>query len=129
MSETRRPKVLVAAPQSTERRDLVYLLEDLGAHVVAVVSMRAMVSHVSSDVLDLAIVNVDLSDGSGLELIPGIKARFHGVRAVALARQKTSRLREASMESGALDLLRFPVRESDLRRILEGMALELGRPR
>jgi DNA-binding NtrC family response regulator len=129
MTETRRLKVLVAAPQSPERRDLLGLLEDLGAHVVAVVSMRAMVAHASSDVLDLALVSMDLSDGSGLELIPAIKARFPGVRAIALARRRTSRLKEASMESGALDLLRLPVRESDLRRILDGLALELGHPR
>ena len=126
MSETRRPKVLVAAPQSPERRDLLYLLEELGAQVVAVVSMRAMVVHASSDVLDLAIVSVDLSDGSGLELIPEIKARFPGVRAVALARQRTSRLLEASRESGALGLVRLPVREKEIRRIMEGVASEVG---
>lgn len=83
------------------------VLEELGHHVVGLASTpEAAVSTVKREHPDCCLLDVSFPDGSGIDVIPLIRAASPGTAVLVLSAVDDPRVAEAAMERGAMGFLR-----------------------
>jgi CheY-like chemotaxis protein len=110
------PSIAVVEDGETTRRFLIEILSGEGYYVRAYSTVAEAAEVLTRVPPDLLIVDVELPDGSGLDLIPLVANRTGGARAPAIVVSGGSTEDEIvkAYETGAVDYVVKPFRETDL---------------
>lgn len=103
-------EVLVVEDEAAQRDHAVELLEPLGAVVTVAGSMADALGHTKHRLYALALVDFNLPDGTGLELLQRWKAE--GVtpsRVVMLSAHRSEQIRDICLDAGFADVLIKPL--------------------
>ncbi len=119
LPRARRPlQILLAEDNAETRVFLRRMLADLSHNVTAVDSLAAALIAVEGQTFDLLISDIELSDGSGLELMRTLGGRFVGT-GIALSGFGSDEDVRLSKEAGFADHLTKPVDFRRLEHIIE----------
>ena len=111
-------KVLVLDDDPAVSQLLARLLGGLGADVMLAQSLHDAFEVFEDSPPALALIDVHLGDGNGLDLVPQTRERHPGCVTAVLTADESPAVRAAAAEAGADHFLSKPVRIDDLRRLL-----------
>ena len=113
-------KVLLVDDDAPLRRNLVKALERLGYEVAAAASLREAYDVAAAFAPDFAVVDLNLSDGHGMELIHSLQEGRPGLRVVVLTGYDSIASSIVATKAGAVAYLAKPVKPEDLAAVLAG---------
>jgi two-component system, NtrC family, response regulator AlgB len=111
--------VLVVDDERNIRKALRVCLEELGCAVIEAASAEAALSLASYEALELAFVDLRLSDGNGLELIPKLLASNRELDIVLITAYATFDTAVEAIKRGARDYLPKPFTPVQIRHLVE----------
>ena len=114
-------RILLVEDQADTVRLYSLFLESLGHHVVTAGTLADARPLCQNGPLDLLIADINLPDGKGWEL--GTLATQRGIQAIAVSARAYPSDAARSLASGFCTHLPKPVNLSDLRKIIESIAL------
>ncbi len=113
-------KVLLVDDDAPLRRNLIRSLERLGYEVAPAASLREAYDVAASFVPDCAVIDLNLSDGHGMELIRALQTVRPGLRVVVLTGYDSIASSVVATKAGAIAYLAKPVTPEDLASALAG---------
>ena len=111
--------VLLCEDDEELRISVAELLELRGYHVAAVGTLRAASAAVRARAFDVALIDLDLPDGSGLVLAGEIRAAGHATRLIVTSGDEAASTRSRARDAGFERFLVKPVTERQLLAALE----------
>lgn len=109
-------KVFVVDDAPEVRKRLVALLQRIPSVTVIgeADSMRTAVDRMGSVAIDVMLLDLQLGDGSGLDVLAAVKSRLPGVRVIVISNFANGQYRQASLAAGADAFLD---KSNELRRL------------
>ncbi len=118
-------KVLLVDDDAPLRRNLVRALERLGYEIATAASLREAYDVAASFVPEFAVVDLNLTDGHGMELVETLQELRPGIRVVVLTGYDSIASSIVATKAGAVGYLAKPVKPEELAAALAG---ELDQP-
>jgi NtrC-family two-component system response regulator AlgB len=115
-------RVLVVDDEKNIRATLALALEQIGCTVALAAGAEAAIALTAREVFDLALVDLKLAEGSGLDLIPRLVAASPGLDIVVITAYATVDTAVEAMRRGALDYLPKPFTPAQIRHLVEKAA-------
>jgi DNA-binding NarL/FixJ family response regulator len=121
--------VLVVDDTAEVRKRLLALLRRIPAVTVVgeADSVKSALEGLASTAVDVVLLDLQLGDGTGLDVLAAVRARHPGVRAIVISNFANGPYRQASLAAGATVFLDKSIEFGRLDEILRGWA-EDGRP-
>ena len=116
-------KVLLVDDDAPLRRNLVRTLERMGYEVASAASLREAYDVAASFLPDFAVVDLNLTDGHGMELIQSLQEVRPGLKVVVLTGYDSIASSIVAAKAGAVAYLAKPVKPEDLAAALDGNPL------
>jgi two-component system, response regulator RegA len=113
-------KVLLVDDDAPLRRNLVRTVERMGYEVAAAASLREAYDVAASFMPDFAVVDLNLTDGHGMELIQSLQEVRPGLKVVVLTGYDSIASSIVATKAGAVAYLSKPVKPEDLEAALAG---------
>ncbi len=128
MDDAKAPVILIVDDEKTIRTFLSRALISQGYTVVAADTLGSAIEHISSREFDLLIIDKNLPDGSGLDIIATIRDKGHRTEAILITGYSDT---ESAIQAVALGVFRYIRKPFDLDdlKIDINNALETGRLR
>ena len=102
--------ILLVEDEAAHRAHAVEMLEPLGASVTTAGSMAEALAATGRTRFDLALVDFNLPDGTGLELLHRWRAEGHAPRRVVLvSSHRSAPIRDICLAAGFADVLAKPL--------------------
>src|SRR5947207_3246863 len=124
--QCRRPesmlRVLVVDDEKNIRSTLALALEGMGCAVGLAATAESALAQAGREAFDLALVDLKLAQGSGLDLIPRLIAENPGLDVVVITAYATIDTAVEAMRRGALDYLPKPFTPAQIRHLVERTA-------
>ena len=118
------PRLLVVEDDAISQRFLRDALDSLPAHVDAAGSLQAALACATLQRHDLWLVDVNLPDGDGFQLLEQLRARHPGVTALAHTADASPELRQRLLAAGFSEVLVKPFgRDQLLKMVRRTLAL------
>jgi two-component system response regulator RegA len=111
-------RVLVVEDDRVYREAVVRALQRAGYEALAAGSVAEAEQRASEEVLDLALVDLRLEDGSGIDVVRTLVQHSPSCRIVMLSGHGTIRSAVEAMRAGAVDFLTKPVSSAEIERAL-----------
>ena len=108
-------KILIVEDDTLLNRTLGYNLASDGYEVTAAYNYKDAVSHLKAIEFDIALLDINLPDGSGLELLREVKENLPGIPVILLTANDTDLDIVDGLERGADDYITKPFSLSVLR--------------
>jgi two-component system response regulator RegA len=121
-------KLLLVDDDAPLRRNMVRSLEKEGFVVAAAAGLKEAYEVAADFAPDLAIVDLNLQDGHGMELVGGLQQLRPGIRVVVLTGYDSIASSLVALRAGAVGYLAKPVQMKDLVAVLQGAAPEVVDP-
>lgn len=109
-----KPRLLLVEDDPVSARFLAEALESLPAQVELADSLAGALA--TNGAFDLALIDANLPDGTGLQLLQALRARGEGARAIAHTADDSRRAHEFLLQGGFEEVLLKPLGADDLRR-------------
>lgn len=117
------PRILIVDDEPTVRVFFEQMLSEDGYYVVAVGTVRQALRAIADRPFELALVDLSLPDGDGLELVRQMRAELPYLKILATSGFLVGTMPEVAMAAGATGTLSKPTTGSELRyavfRLLE----------
>jgi DNA-binding NarL/FixJ family response regulator len=105
------------------RERLIEMIESRGDHVIGTAdNFEDALAGIAAQTPDVAIFDVKLARGTGIEALAAAKQRDPGLVGIVMSNYATPQHRKASLAAGALCFLDKSCDFDDLPRILRGVA-------
>ncbi|HBK46994.1 MAG TPA: response regulator, partial [Xanthomonadaceae bacterium] len=118
-----RPRLLLVEDDPISRGFFQAALEALPAHVDCADSMASALQHAARGRHDLLLIDVNLPDGTGVELLDAVRRLHPGIAALAHTADAGPELRRRLQDDGFLDVLSKPLSaERLLQTVRRGLA-------
>ena len=121
-------RVLLVDDDAALRRNMVRLLEREGFVVAAAAGLKEAYEIAADVQPELAVVDLNLKDGHGMELVGGLQAVRPGIRVLVLTGYDSIASSVLALRAGAIGYLPKPVRPAELVAALTGTAAEVTDP-
>lgn len=118
MSEPSLKRVLVVEDNLALRSSLAALLEHAGFDVVAVAELKRALELVERELFDALITDLDLPDGTGLELLASARRHRPALRSVLMTGYSCTAIRKQAGEYPLLAYLEKPFDPNELLEVL-----------
>ena len=120
--------VFVVDDTAEVRKRLVTLLQRIPSVTVVgeADSTRTAVDCLGSVAMDVMLLDLQLGDGSGLDVLAAVKSRLPGVRVIVISNFANGQYRQASLAAGADAFLDKSIELRRLPEILRGWADNTG---
>ncbi len=115
-------KLLLVDDDAPLRRNLVRSLERLGFVVATAVSLREAYETTAEFLPDFAVIDLNLEDGHGMELVESLQGLRPGLRVVVMTGYDSIASSIVATKAGAIGYLAKPVKPEDLVAVLDGSA-------
>jgi NtrC-family two-component system response regulator AlgB len=115
-------RVLVVDDEKNIRTTLALALEGMGCTVGLAATAESALAQASDQAFDLAFVDLKLASGSGLDLIPRLRAESPGLDIVVITAYATIDTAVEAMRRGAWDYLSKPFSPPQIRHLVERAA-------
>jgi two-component system, NtrC family, response regulator AlgB len=115
-------RVLVVDDEKNIRSTLALALEGMGCAVGLAATAESALAQAGREAFDLALVDLKLAQGSGLDLIPRLIAENPGLDVVVITAYATIDTAVEAMRRGALDYLPKPFTPAQIRHLVERTA-------
>ena len=115
-------RVLVVDDEKNIRSTLALALEGMGCAVGLAATAESAIAQAGREAFDLALVDLKLAQGSGLDLIPRLIAENPGLDVVVITAYATIDTAVEAMRRGALDYLPKPFTPAQIRHLVERTA-------
>jgi two-component system, NtrC family, response regulator AlgB len=112
-------RVLVVDDEKNIRSTLALALEAAGCTVGLAATAESALAHLAREAFDLALVDLKLAEGSGLDLIPRLAAESPGLEIVVITAYATIDTAVEAMRRGAADYLAKPFTPAQIRHLVE----------
>jgi len=109
------PRLLLVEDDPISAEFLQHVLRALPAQVERVASAAAAVAVVARERFDLWLIDGNLPDGLGLELLARLR-ETHATPAIAITADHQPQTREAMLDAGFLEVVAKPLTAAELRR-------------
>jgi two-component system, response regulator RegA len=114
------PSLLLVDDDTAFRTRLALTLERRGFKVSAVASLAEARMSLAQTASAFAVVDMKLGDGSGLDLVPDLRAKRPDMRVIILTGFGNLATAVAAIKTGAVDYLAKPAEPEDIIRALVG---------
>ena len=115
-------RVLVVDDEKNIRTTLALALEAIGCTVGLAATAESALAQAAREAFDLALVDLKLAQGSGLDLIPQLVAQSPGLDVVVITAYATIDTAVEAMRRGAVDYLPKPFTPPQIRHLVERAA-------
>jgi FixJ family two-component response regulator len=116
--------VLVVDDDASLLRSIAGLLRQLGYSSLLFASAKAFAVHSDFEGAVCVLLDIDLGDGSGIELRHNLKAANISVPVIYMTGNDNADIREAALQSGCLGYLSKPFRAAELANKLRQAVAE-----
>jgi two-component system response regulator RegA len=113
-------KVMLVDDDAALRRNMVRILEREGFSVLAAAGVKEAYEVAADAMPELAVVDLNLEDGHGMELVGGLQQLHPGIRVLVLTGYDSIASSLVAMRAGAMGYLAKPVQPKDLVAALLG---------
>ena len=119
-TQSRLPRLLLVEDDATSQAYLRTVLEALPAHVEVAATLAAAL-HAGGDVQhDLWLIDANLPDGSGAQLLARLRARHPHVPALAHTADGSDEIRQGLLQAGFAQVLAKPLARAELLAAVRG---------
>ena len=122
----KKPHVLVVDDDAGLAENLAEIIGTLDVSVEVVATAAAAVSRVAAGATDLALVDIRLPDGSGIDLIPKLRALEPLVEVVLITGDATVESAIAAVKGGAFSYVVKPFSAPDLLEVVKRALDQVG---
>ncbi|WP_456419828.1 sigma-54-dependent transcriptional regulator [Thermovibrio sp.] len=115
-------RVLVLEDEASLRDILALILEDFGYEVEEAGSLREARERLNEGEFDLALVDLRLPDGSGMELVREIKGRNPETEVIIITAYASTETVKEAFELGVYDYVEKPFNINDLKLLIRNVS-------